>query len=365
MYMKLTIQVQLHPSPAQAEILRETIARFNAAANWLAKHAFERKLANAYALHHLYYRDLRERFGLSAQMAVRCIGVFCAVYKRDKSVCPTFRQDEAMCYDARLLSFKGEDSVSLAALRGRQVVPMLLGAFQRKRWQYVKPGGFVFQRQHDGLWFLQAFAEYPDKAPVTVTDYIGVDLGTTHLATTDDREHFTGEWVEDKREKLERRRRNLQRRRTKLLRRAKRPKAVNRKRRALARNEKNFRRNTNHCIAKKLVAMAKGSGKGIALEDLTHIRSRTRFRKPQRSQMSGWAFFQLRAFVEYKARQAGVPVIVVDPRNTSRTCAECGHCEKANRQNQASFRCRMCGYSDHADVNAARNIREQAVRQAA
>lgn len=74
----------------------------------------------------------------------------------------------------------------------------------------------------------------------------------------------------------------------------------------------------------------------------------------------GWAFFQLRSFVEYKAKLAGVPVVLVDPRHTSRTCNVCGHCENANRKNQAEFLCQHCGHSSNADENAARNIRDRA-----
>jgi transposase len=61
--------------------------------------------------------------------------------------------------------------------------------------------------------------------------------------------------------------------------------------------------------------------------------------------------------VEYKAKLAGVPVIKVDPRNSSRTCSQCGHCEKGNRLDQAAFRCKQCGYSTNADLNAAENLR--------
>ncbi|WP_259401132.1 transposase [Microbispora sp. H13382] len=46
----------------------------------------------------------------------------------------------------------------------------------------------------------------------------------------------------------------------------------------------------------------------------------------------------------------------VDPRNTSRTCARCGHCAKDNRVTQAEFACTACGHAAHADVNAAKNI---------
>jgi IS605 OrfB family transposase len=87
----------------------------------------------------------------------------------------------------------------------------------------------------------------------------------------------------------------------------------------------------NHCISKKLIQTAKGTGRGIALEDLTGIRDRARFRREDRAKFHGWSFSQLRAFVEYKAQLSGLPVVAVDPRNTSRTCSACVHCEKANR----------------------------------
>jgi IS605 OrfB family transposase len=127
------------------------------------------------------------------------------------------------------------------------------------------------------------------------------------------------------------------------------------------RREANFRRNENHRIAKRLVKKAKDTGRGLALEELTGIRERTRFAKPQRARISGWAFSQLRTFLQYKARLAGVSLALVDPKNTSRTCAVCGYCDKKNRKNQAQFGCQACTHQEHADINAARNIRARAV----
>jgi len=46
----------------------------------------------------------------------------------------------------------------------------------------------------------------------------------------------------------------------------------------------------------------------------------------------------------------------VDPRNTSRTCSACGHCDKANRKSQSKFLCLECGRELNADWNAALNI---------
>jgi predicted RNA-binding Zn-ribbon protein involved in translation (DUF1610 family) len=66
---------------------------------------------------------------------------------------------------------------------------------------------------------------------------------------------------------------------------------------------------------------------------------------------------------EYALRQhtrAEVPVVVIDPRHTSRRCPRCGLTAKANRPNQATFACRRCGLAGPADQVAAVNIRDRA-----
>jgi len=110
---------------------------------------------------------------------------------------------------------------------------------------------------------------------------------------------------------------------------------------------------------------AQGTERGIALEDLTGIRERIAARrtvtgKRQRRVLHNWAFFQLRAFIAYKAALAGVLVVYVNAAYTSQTCSRCAHCEKANRRTQARFLCVACGYACHADLNAAVNIRSRA-----
>lgn len=69
---------------------------------------------------------------------------------------------------------------------------------------------------------------------------------------------------------------------------------------------------------------------------------------------AGWGVFL--AILNAKAESAGREVMVVDPRNTSRTCPHCGHTAKENRPTQEAFHCVSCGHSAHADTVGALNV---------
>ena len=357
--VKRIIQIQLRPTPDQAAALEKTMGRFQQACNWVAQQAFERKLANRYALHKLYYYDVRQQFDLPAQMACLTFAQVAAAYQRDKRKKVSFRPWASMPYDARLLHYRGLDRVSLSTLAGRLVVPMVMGAYQAERFGHVKRYAELVRRR-DGKWFLMATVEFDDVPPVEPNDFLGVDLGVANLATDSDGVCHSGEDVERVRVKCQTLKQQLQSAADK----AKNHRARKRMRKKLhrrARKEANFRRNTNHVLSKRLVEKAKGTIRGIALEDLKGLRDRLRFRKPQRSRMAGWGFNQLRQFIAYKAQQAGVKLLLVDPKHTSQMCAQCGHVERANRSCQARFCCKQCRHNAHADYNAARNIRARAI----
>ncbi len=295
-------------------------------------------------------------FGLSAQMTVRCIAQVCEAYKRDKNKLPKFRKHASMPFDGRMMSFKGIDRVSLLTLQGRVIVPFVMGKYQAERFTNAK-GQCDLVLRKDGKWFLLVTVDLPEKSPTPATDFIGVDFGVTNIATTSDGQRFYGETVEAVRERYFTRRQTLQKAAAKVTEKDKRPKQIRRALKRTTSKEANFRKHTNHCISKQLVKIATDTKRGIAIEELTHIRTRTRFRKSQRAKMSGWSFHQLRTFLTYKAQLAGVDVIAVCPRNTSRTCVECGHCAKENRKSQSEFVCVGCNHVANADINAARNIR--------
>jgi putative transposase len=63
--------------------------------------------------------------------------------------------------------------------------------------------------------------------------------------------------------------------------------------------------------------------------------------------------------IEYLAAKHGKVVIKVNPKHTSQKCQNCGHVDALNRD-QEKFICTNCGHMAHADINAAKNIRDRA-----
>jgi putative transposase len=361
--MKQTLLVKLAPTPEQHAALQRTLEAFNAACNAIAAVAFAEQTANKIALQKLVYYDVRQQFGLSAQMTIRAIAKVAEAYKRNRKITPSFRPHGAMVYDERILSFPRIDRVSLLTLDGRVELPFRLGPYQAGRWDRVRGQADLLYRKSANTFFLAVTIDSPEPSPTETADFLGVDLGVITLAATSDGEllnqavgpiHMD---VNTARARYNRMRQELQ---------AKGTKSAKRLLRKRSGRERRFVRDVNHCISKAIVQTAQGTARGIALEDLQGIRERIRTRgtvagKRQRRVLHNWAFFQLRAFMAYKAALAGVRVVLVNPAYTSQTCSRCGHCERANRHSQASFHCRACGFVCHADLNAAENIRRAAV----
>jgi len=101
-------------------------------------------------------------------------------------------------------------------------------------------------------------------------------------------------------------------------------------------------------------------GSLIVFENLKGISKNTkkskRLNKSMRSVIGNWnqAYWMQR--LKFASERNRVSFRTVSPFNTSITCPICGLIDKRNRKSQEIFLCQSCGYTDNADVNAARNI---------
>jgi IS605 OrfB family transposase len=348
--MRLSVQLKLLPTPQQADALKRMLETANAACNYISQVAWETKTFRQFPIHRLTYGAVRETFGLAAQLTVRCIAKVADAYKLDKETQRTFAKDGAIAYDLHILSYTRQNTaVSIRTLDGRQEIPFVCG--ERQRALLASRRGETDLAFVRGLWYLFATCNIDTPEPIDVEGVLGIDLGVTNIAVDNDGEVHSGKAIKQVRYRHRRLRNKLQKKGSL---------GCKRRLRVLSGQERRFAKHVNHSLSKRIVAKAECTKRAIALEDLTHIRTRIKARRPQHATLHSWAFAQLQAFIVYKAALSGVPVYFVDPRNTSRTCPSCGHCAKENRKTQASFVCTSCGFAGPADVIAAGNIASRA-----
>jgi putative transposase len=380
--MKQVVRMRLLPTDAEAAALEATLRTCNGAGTWLSARMHAAHVFRKFDAQHRFYTELRERFELGAQPAIRVIGKVAEAYAglranieagnygppgsdRRKKVAGNpiaFRPDAAHPFDARCLSWQFPDSVgareatvSIWTVTGRLKNVSILGNPKQLMLLRTRSIGETDLIYRDGKWFLHATIEAPE-APLTepVNGFVGVDMGIVNIATTSTGENASGARLNRYRKRQVRLRKRLQAKKTSSARR------LLKKRR---RKEARFAANINHQVSKRIVAEAERTGCGIAVEELTGIRERVRLRKPQRAALHSWAFAQLGSFLAYKAKQAGVAFIEVDPAYTSQMCSDCGWVDKKNRRSQAAFECGRCDFVGHADHNAAINIATRGVER--
>ncbi|NJN17734.1 MAG: IS200/IS605 family element transposase accessory protein TnpB [Oscillochloris sp.] len=356
-----TVCCKLSLAAAAVTAIRATAEAFNAAATYCASVAWNERITNKNKLHHIVYGPTRVQYGLGAQLACcardKAAEAVRAARANGHTTCPTFKPDSAIRYDARTYRLMSLDRVSLNTRTGRVMGQLVLGDYQRRHLYDMswKIGGAELV-QRDGAFYLHITQTKRNPTPDEPIGFLGVDLGIVNLVADSDGETYSGATVQRVRARRFRHRQRLQQATTRRAR---------WRLRQLARKESRFQRDVNHCISKRLVHKARTARKALAVEDLTTIRARVTVRRAQRRARHSWAFRHLRSLLTYKAAQAGVLVVAVDPRNTSRTCAVCGHCAQANRVDQSHFRCLQCGHTAAADTNAAVNIAARAARQTA
>jgi len=316
----------------------------------VAEVAFAKRLPNKIALQPLVYGNLRADYGLSSQMAVRCISKAVEAYKRDKNIQPTFASHGAMVYDERIMSFQGVSHVSLLTLTGRILVPLRFGNYQADKLGRRKGQADLILKE--GTFYLYVTIDLPTPPPIEPVGVIGVELGIVEIASDSEGNQYSAEAVKACRRRVREHRRQLQKKNSR---------SAYKRLQKSRRRQSRFTRQVNHVISKELVQRASLSLKALALEDLSGIQERANgFGRRMRWLIGNWAFDQLKQFLVYKAKAAGIPLVSVDPRNTSRTCSVCGHYNKANRKSQAKFLCLQCGLDINADLNASRNIKARA-----
>jgi len=385
----VTAKVKLHTTPEQFRALRHTQLAYRDALNHVSRYAFEHgKMSSGRALQRDCYEDIRLKFGLPAQMACNVPRQVGATYKTvwtkvqqnaalraagktkkrykgldtpPRYVSPTLTYNYHRDY-----SLKPKNQVSILTLDGRVMVPYT---------GYDKHVTLLMQDAHIGaakLWYdkprkqfyllISLELEVAEPTPETHRSIVGVDVGQRYLAVTcslatptNAASFYSGKAVRAKTDHYARLRKRLQKQGTR---------SATRRLMVMSGRERRLKQDRNHVISRRIVDAHPHSI--IGLEDLTHIRDRTRRKhgkkasKKQRRanrHASKWAFAQLHGYIAYKATLTGSMAVKVDANYTSKACPMCGYTSDRNRANNGLlFVCQSCHYALHADLVGARNV---------
>jgi putative transposase len=392
----ITAKLKLHTTPAQFQALRTTQLAYRDALNHVSRYAFEHgKISNQRALQRETYDEIRLKYRLPAQMACNVPRQVGATYKTlwtkvrqnaaSRKAAHTKQRykglDEPPRYVSptitynfhRDYSLKENEQVSILTLDGR-VIMSYTGYHQHvaligngahigaaKLW-YDKP-----RKQFYLLVTLEVEVAAP--TPESHKQVVGVDVGQRYLAVTAraggrETAFYSGKQVRAKADHYARLRKRLQKKGTR---------SATRRLLVTSGRERRLKQAVNHTISHRIIEQHPNSI--IGLEDLTHIRERTKRRTHQRKKSgksvepvstkqrksnrhaSEWAFAELHGYIAYKAALAGSMAVKVDAHYTSKACPMCGYSSDANRPHKGLlFVCQNCPYSLHADLIGARNV---------
>jgi len=363
MGVRRTVPVKLDVDSDDAALLEDTVDIFLWCAQYVTDHAFEGEYVTTSktTLDDKTYGDVREAtdgFNGGLVQAARnkaadaCKSVVARWKNGKKASKPHFTSPHVV-YDHRTATFH-DDYVSLATTEGRIEADYVLPdedsdtphADYFVSDEYETTGAEL--HYSNGNWMLhihckkEVESDTPEQTTPENGTVLGVDLGVNNLAVTSTGMFWTGDEFDHWRREYEKRRGDLQEHGTRW---------AHENIQSVGRKEEGRFKMTLHRISNELVAEAHEYGCSvIAFEDLSDIRDRT-----GASWGHKWAFNRLYEYVEYKAEEYGIKVEQVDPENTSRRCSHCGFTHPDNREGD-SFECLKCGYQNHADYNAAKNI---------
>lgn len=215
----------------------------------------------------------------------------------------------------------------------------------KEEWE-IKDSKIV---KRDDYFVLHISVQFEVEPQQDFSNVLAVDLGESTYATavlsSDGRPRFYGEDIRGIRRHYSHLRRKLQ------------EKGLQDEVKRIGQKESRTIHHRLHEISRELVSLADQHDSIIVLGDVKEVDGETGKGRRMNRITNNWAVGKLRKFIQYKAQEKGIPVILVDEAYTSQICHRCKETENTSRPSQGRFKCRSCGLDHYnADVNAAKNI---------
>jgi hypothetical protein len=251
--------------------------------------------------------------------------------------------------------------ISTLDFRKQLLVPVKLAAYHKEQLTDPKTGKVrklntsvqLNKREDGGWWLTLSYDETVTVHTAPDASVVGVDVGIANFVTTSDGKHygtFHGKLRERQKRDREKRRRKaklrkcLEKKGVKKL-----PSTSSKSGKRLTRHvRQEINRAVNQCFAKHLDAQ-------FAYEHLSVATMKHRARA-MNAYMRASNLAHIPEQIAWNAAKRGRRATRVKSAYTSQECNVCHYTHRANRPDQQTFCCLVCGYSAHADLNAAINI---------
>jgi putative transposase len=327
-----------------SEVLNDTMRVYAHAVQFCISTAWRHHITAKTPLQRRCYAEVKERFGLQAQLVINAITQAVEMVKTAQSK-PEVSQELSIRYNFPRCASISKDwtRLSLSTIQGRVTFKLLIPEVFEPYLEW-KLGERTLIKDYKGrFFFCFTFSTEIDIQPKTSNhcNILGVDLGVNSLAVTSDGEFFGS--VKQQRIRWERLVAELQ---------AKGTRAAKRKLQKVSGTWKRFMNWVNHNVSKRIVEKL-SEGDVLVMEDLTYIRQTAKYN----GWVHKWTFRELQRFLEYKATLKGVRVVYVRPHYTSKECNQC-HSRNTSRHRDF-FACHSCGHTLNSDLNGARNIAQR------
>jgi IS605 OrfB family transposase len=356
--LTLTVRVRVSPEPESQQALLDLMRRYRDALNYSTRTLIASRALSLSKAHRLLYNDLRERYGLSSRAAQDCYRKAIAIAKSwlknpRRGAMPTARNLSMWLTYEEGYRIKDNHMELAGGYRLR-----VIGWDRRYDSFPNREASLVFR---DGEFTLYITKKVPRPAKYAPKGVLAVDVNERQIVVGNSR---VEQRIETPVERALRYRRLAERLQEKYsspkysawLRRS----GVRRRVRHFRRKARNiiedWARRTSHTI----ISLAKQSQLAVAREDLMGlIESLRELPKEHRTALIALGYRRLAFWIDWQAEKGGVPLLVVDPADTSSTCPRCG--AKLVAVGYRRLRCPRCGLEADRDTIAVLNIEGRAL----
>jgi IS605 OrfB family transposase len=358
--LTLTIKMRVSLEPSLFKELVSLMKRYREALNHAIKVVIENKALSLRKAHKLLYSVLKERYNLPSKVAQDCYREAIAIAKSwlgnpNRGRVP--RAKTPRLWLTHGYSYRVKDGY-VEVLGGYK---LRIVGWDRRYDNY--PSGDAILLFKDGKFILGISKRVPKPVKYVARGVLAVDVNEKHIVIGNSKTEHRFETAVRRALHYKQLAENLQKRYSSARYNAwLRRRGVRDRIRYFHKKARSIIEDWAKKVSHKIASLAKQHLYAVAREDLTDlVESLRKLPKGHRVSLLILSYRKLEQWIDWQCEKNGVPIIVVEPKNTSTTCPRCS--SKLIENGYRRMRCSGCGFEADRDTVAVLNIAKRALIQ--